>query len=221
MASTSCDLRLTPAALGKRGQTLSGKSSKRSAPFFYGPILGTLLAIATLLPAMAQAADPATSGFQPATVVYKNARVTLAPGQVVEKTHLLLKNGRIAAIGPDVPIADAVRRDRALDAFQAMLDERARATEQRNSAQVQQIAQEVEELLKRKQAEMDALRSEISEVKRQSLEFAGRRETEERRLAALISPFLEGQPNPVTVGSAAVEAKETQPLPSGKTTTRA
>ena len=63
-----------------------------------------LLAIATLLPAMIWAADPATSGFQPATVVYKNARVTLSPGQVVEKTHLLLKNGRIAAIGPDVPI---------------------------------------------------------------------------------------------------------------------
>jgi hypothetical protein len=104
-------------------------------------------------------------------------------------------------VSHEVPIADAVRRDRALDAYQAMLDERARATEQRNSLQVQQITQEVEEFLRRKQAEMDALREEISEAKRHALDFSVRREAEEQRLAGLISPFLSGQPNPVTVGN--------------------
>jgi phage host-nuclease inhibitor protein Gam len=104
-------------------------------------------------------------------------------------------------VGTDVPIADAVRRDRALDAYQAMLDERARAAEERNSAQIQQLTREAEEYLKRKQQEMEALRAETAEAKRQSADFATRRQNEENRLAELISPFLEGKPSPVTVGT--------------------
>lgn len=110
-------------------------------------------------------------------------------------------------VGMDVPIADAVRRDRALDAFQSMLDERARAAEERNTAGIQQLTREAEEYLKRKQEEMDALRAEIAEAKRQSDEFALRREVEEKRLAEIISPFLEGKPGPVTVGSRGGEKK--------------
>lgn len=103
-------------------------------------------------------------------------------------------------VGVAVPIADAVRRDRALDAFQAMLDERARATEERNAAGIEQLTREAEEYLKRKQQEMEALRAETAEAKRQSADFTHRREVEEKRLAELISPFLEGKPSPVTVG---------------------
>jgi len=110
-------------------------------------------------------------------------------------------------VGMDVPIADAVRRDRALDAFQSMLDERARAVEERNTAGIQQLTREAEEYLKRKQEEMDALRAEIAEAKRQSDDFTLRREVEEKRLAELISPFLEGKPSPVTVGSRGGEKK--------------
>jgi hypothetical protein len=110
-------------------------------------------------------------------------------------------------VGMDVPIADAVRRDRALDAFQALLDERARAAEERNTEGIQQLTREAEEYLKRKQEEMDALRAEIVEAKRQSADFALRREVEEKRLAELISPFLEGKPSPVTVGDQGGEKK--------------
>ena len=99
------------------------------------------------------------------------------------------------------PIADALRRDRALDAYQAMLAERVVTTEQRNSAKLQQISQEVEEYLKRKQAEMDVLKAEVATVKTQSVEFAIRREIEEKRMADLITPFLEGKLNPVTIGN--------------------
>jgi hypothetical protein len=110
-------------------------------------------------------------------------------------------------VGTDVPIADAVRRDRALDAFQSMLDARARATEERNTAGIQQLTREAEEYLKRKQEEMEALRAETAEAKRQSAEFAVRREAEEKRLAELISPFLEGKPSPVSVGTQGGEKK--------------
>lgn len=104
-------------------------------------------------------------------------------------------------VGLAVPIADAVRRDRALDAFQAMLDERARAAEERNTAGIEQLTREAEEYLKRKQQEMEALRAETAEAKRQAADFTRRREVEEKRLAELISPFLEGKPSPVTVGT--------------------
>ena len=107
------------------------------------------------------------------------------------------------------PITDALRRDRALDAYQAMLAERVVSIEQRNATQLQQISQEVEEYLKRKQAEMDALKAEVATVKTQSVEFAIRREIEEKRMADLIMPFLEGKLNPVTVGNA-VEIKPPQ-----------
>lgn len=186
--------------------------------------------------------SPAAAGNlaeQPFEAIYRDAGLGDSPCSVDDLAKLLENpavvnqplNVKVIAVNlaltakgvsQEVPIADAVRRDRALDAFQAMLDERARATEQRNSAQVQQLAQEVEEFLKRKQAEMDALRAEISEVKRQSLEFSVRREAEEQRLANLISPFLEGQANPVTVGNAPptpeAEANSTRPLPSGRPT---
>jgi hypothetical protein len=110
-------------------------------------------------------------------------------------------------VGVDVPVADAVRRDRALDAFQAMLDERARAAEERNAARIQQLTREAEEYLKRKQEEMEALRAETAEAKRQMADFALRREAEEKRLADLISPFLEGKPSPLTLGTQGGEQK--------------
>ncbi len=108
-------------------------------------------------------------------------------------------------VGLDVPIADAVRRDRALDAYQKMLEQKARSAEERNAAKIEQISKETEEYLKRRQAEIDALRAESAEAQRQSIEFSVRRETEEKRLANLISPFLEGKPNPVSVGNASGE----------------
>jgi TRAP-type C4-dicarboxylate transport system substrate-binding protein len=104
-------------------------------------------------------------------------------------------------IGPDVPIADAVRRDRALDAYQQMLDKHANEAEQRSAAKIEQITKETEEYLKRKQAEIEALRAETADARRESIDFSVRREAEEKRLADLISPFLEGAPNPVTVGN--------------------
>ena len=69
------------------------------------PVVSTLLLVAALLlSAVASANEPATSGFQPAAVVFKNARVVVAPGQTIDKAHVLVRNGRISAIGPDVPI---------------------------------------------------------------------------------------------------------------------
>lgn len=98
-------------------------------------------------------------------------------------------------------IADAVRKDRALDAYQKMLSQRAREVEEKTKKDIERIQKEVEEYLKKKQAEIESLRAQAADFSKQSIDFSVRRLAEEQRLADAISPFLDGKPNPVTVGN--------------------
>jgi hypothetical protein len=188
-----------------------------------GPRVGDLIANEPPPKIAPLAVQPSAAGVnlaeEPFEEIYKAAGVPTSPCGVDDLAKLLenptIANQPMAVkvvavnltlsaknLTPEEPIADALRRDRALDAYQAMLAERVVTIEQRNAAKIQQISQEVEEYLKRKQAEMDALKAEVATVKTQSVEFAIRREIEEKRMADLIMPFLEGKPNPVTVGNA-------------------
>jgi hypothetical protein len=117
------------------------------------------------------------------------------------KTLVLKMALKAQNVEPNVPVTDAVTRDRALDAYQKMLNTLATQTEAENSNKIQQINDEVKKYLEAKNAEMDALRTQTAEVKRQSESFATRRQQEEQRLAEIIMPLLEGQPNPVSVGN--------------------
>lgn len=155
---------------------------------------------------------------KPFDEIYREAKLPISPCSVDELAQLL-ENPTIAAqplnikvvavsltlsskgLTAEVPVTDAVRRDRILDAYQSMLSERVTATEAANAQRIQNISKEVEEYLKNKQAEMDVLKAEIASSKKQSVEFSIRREVEEKRMADLISPFLEGKPNPVTVAN--------------------
>jgi hypothetical protein len=107
-------------------------------------------------------------------------------------------------------IADAVRKDRALDAYQKMLSERSRDVDAKTKSETERIQKEVEEFLKKKQVEIEALRAQATEAGRQAIDFSVRRQAEEQRLANAISPFLEGKPNPVTVGNTPDEPEKTQ-----------
>jgi hypothetical protein len=117
------------------------------------------------------------------------------------KTLVLKMALKAQNVEPTVPVTDAIHRDRALDAYQKMLNERAKSTESMNSQAVQQINDEVKTYLEQKNAEMDKLRAEIQKIKTQAEVFAIRRQEEERRLAEIIVPLLEGQPNPVNIGN--------------------
>jgi hypothetical protein len=118
------------------------------------------------------------------------------------KTLVLKMALKAQNVEPNVPVTDAVQRDRSLDGYQKMLNTRARQTETINSQAVQQINDEVKKYLEQKNAEMDKLRAETQEIKRQAEAFAARRQAEEQRLAEIIIPLLEGQTNPVSVGNA-------------------
>ena len=155
---------------------------------------------------------------KPFDEIYREAGLQISPCSV-DELATLLSNPTIAAqplsikvvavsltlsskgLTLEAPVTDAVRRDRILDAYQAMLTDRVTATEAANAQRIENITKEVEEYLKNKQAEMDVLKAEIALSKKQSVEFSIRRELEEKRMADLISPFLEGKPNPVTVGN--------------------
>ena len=166
-------------------------------------------------PAPASASNLADKPFDE---IYREASLPISPCSV-DELATLLSNPTIAAqplnikvvavsltlsskgLTLEAPVTDAVRRDRILDAYQAMLADRVTATEAANAQRIENITKEVEEYLKNKQAEMDVLKAEIALSKKQSVEFSIRREVEEKRMADLINPFLEGKPNPVTVGN--------------------
>jgi hypothetical protein len=117
------------------------------------------------------------------------------------KTLVLKMALKAQNVEPTVPVTDAVQRDRSLDGYQKMLNTLAKQTETGNSQAVQQINDEVKKYLEQKNAEMDKLRAETQEIKRQAEAFASRRQAEEQRLAEIIIPLLESQPNPVSVGN--------------------
>ena len=123
---------------------------------------------------------------------------TLKDQPVSTKTLVVKMALKAQNIEPEVPVTDAVRRDRALDVYQQMLNDRAAAAETENTARVQAINDEIRRYLEQKNREMDELRSQTQELKRQAETFAARRQAEEKRLAETIVPLLEGKPNPVT-----------------------
>lgn len=117
------------------------------------------------------------------------------------KTLVLKMALKAQNVEPTVPVTDAVTRDRALDGYQKMLNTLATQTEAENSQKIQQINDEVRKYLEAKNAEMDALRTQTADTKRQAETFGSRRLAEEQRLTEIIMPLLEGQTNPVSVGN--------------------
>lgn len=126
---------------------------------------------------------------------------TLKDQPMTTKTLVLKMALKAQNVTPETPVTDAVRRDRALDGYQKMLNSRASQADSQNMQLIQQINDEVKIYLEQKNVDIDALRTETQEMRRQADTFAARRLAEEQRLAALIVPLLEGKPNPVSVGN--------------------
>lgn len=108
MASFSCHLRF---------HSLPGWSS-----FLTVTVLS--LSVVLPLPEVVSANEPAQSGFQLSAFAFKNARIVVAPGHVIEKSHLLVRNGQISALGPDVqfpPDAEVIEAD-GLTIFPGFID---------------------------------------------------------------------------------------------------
>lgn len=101
----------------------------------------------------------------------------------------------------DEPISDAARRDAALDGFALMLSKRASLGRKENEDKVAAIEAELQQIFAAKQIEIDELREDSATKQNEYQTFLQRKSEEERRMAEIISPFLSGKANPVTVGN--------------------
>ena len=187
--------------------TVEDVSSAEPAPEFAAPENTTGDLSNTAFADVYSAAGIDESGFTVDKLAVLLEDPTLKDQPMTTKTLVLKMALKAQNVSPETPVADAARRDRALDAYQKMLNSRAADADASNMQQIQQINEEVKIYLEQKNAEIDALRTETQEMRRQADAFAQRRLAEEQRLAALVVPLLEGKPNPVSVGNQTDEQK--------------
>jgi hypothetical protein len=149
--------------------------------------------------------------------VYQEAGLELPlHGYGIDKIAEMLQNKRLSSLSREVRatailaaleaasvpvmdvIKDAVRRDQALDAFEASKERQARELRARNEARVEQVKQEIEAFLLEKNGEIEQLKKEIEAASQAFSQLQVRKQREEERLYETVSLFAEGLENPIT-----------------------
>jgi hypothetical protein len=163
-------------------------------------------------------ADPSDLSVKPFTDIY--AEAGLQSAYSVDELDAMVNSAELAdqplnlklvavpfalkqkGVTIDEPIEDAAKRDAALDGYALMLSKRAYRGRNENEDKVAAIEAELKRIFAEKQAEIDSLRSDSAKKDNEYQTFMQRKAEEERRMAAIISPFITaGKANPVTVGN--------------------
>jgi hypothetical protein len=161
--------------------------------------------------------------------VYEEAGIELPlHGYGIDKVSEMLQNKRLASLNREVRasavlaaleaasvdvedvIQDGVRRDKALDAFEAAKERALVELRERNESRIKVLRGEMEELLRKINAEVEALKAE-AETAAQA--FAGlqiRKRREEQRLYEVVDQ-LRPEANPITTGT----GRAAPPKPAG------
>ena len=182
-------------------------------------------------PQVAQAAPPrrvATSEV-PASVddftpVYKEAGIALPPhGYGVDRVAEMLSGKRLATLAREVKatavlaaleaarvdvqdvIEDGIRRDKALDAFEAAKERELVERKQQNEARVASLRKDLDELLRKINAEIEKLKQESADAEKAFTELQVRKRQEEQRLFDVVAHFVEGA-NPISAGPGSAAA---------------
>jgi hypothetical protein len=164
--------------------------------------------------------------------VYQEAGIELPlHGYGIDKVAEMLENKRLASLSREVKatailaaleaagvavkdvLQDAVRRDSALDAFEAAKEQESRDLKGRNDARVQEIKDEIEAFLRQKNEEIETLKRESEAASQAFTQLQARKQREEERLYEVVSHFAEGAQNPITTAS----RRPTSPPPPPKT----
>lgn len=174
-----------------------------------------------------EAAEPRriTRSDVPASVVdfgavYAEAGIELPlHGYGIDKVAEMLEGKRLATLTREVKatavmaaieaagvplrdvIQDAVRRDKALDAFEAAKGREIQELHARTETRTEQIKAEIDAFLKERNAELEQLKAAEDSANRAFLELQTRKRREEDRLASLVGHFLEGGDNPISTSS--------------------
>jgi len=149
--------------------------------------------------------------------VYEEAGIALPPHKYgVDKVSEMLESKRLASLGRDVKatavlaaleaaqvpirdvIQDAVLRDKALDDFEAAKEAEVKELKARSEARVAAIKDEIDALLREKNAEIEGLKKAAEDTERAFVELQARKHKEEDRLHEVVSHFIEGPENPIT-----------------------
>jgi hypothetical protein len=152
--------------------------------------------------------------------VYQEAGVTLPDhGYGVDKVGEMLQGKRLSQLSREVRatavlaaleaaqvdvkdvIADAVARDKAIDAFEAAKERELVDLKDKNEARVRELRQEMEALLTKINAEIERLKAASESAEKAFSQLQIRKRREEERLHDVVSNFVEGTANPITTGS--------------------
>jgi hypothetical protein len=155
------------------------------------------------------------------TAVYDEAGIELPPhGYGVDKAAEMLASKRLASLGREVKAAavmaaleaaavplrevlqDAVLRDKALDAFETAKEKELQELKARNHTRIESLKAEMEALLRKINVEIEKLKRESEEATEAFKHLQERKRQEEGRMHDVVSHFIEGGDNPVSLGSA-------------------
>ena len=98
-------------------------------------------------------------------------------------------------------IADAVKRDKALDAFEAAKERELHDLRAKNDSRVRELRQEMETLLTRINAEIERLKAAAEGAEKAFAQLQIRKRREEERLHEVVANFVESPDNPITAGT--------------------
>jgi hypothetical protein len=166
--------------------------------------------------------------------VYAEAGIALADhGYGVDKVAEMLGSKHLSAMAREVKAAsvlaaleaakvplkdviqDGVRRDKALDAFEAAKSQEVEELRAQGEARIKAIEGEIQAFLKSKNAELEGLKLASEEAGQAFRKLQGRKRREEERLFDVVAHFVSGADNPVTTsGPKPASPPPTKPGPA-------
>ncbi len=160
--------------------------------------------------------------------VYEEAGIALADhGYGIDKVAEMLGSKHLSPMAREVKAAsvlaaleaakvplrdviqDAVRRDRALDAFEAAKEREVQELRAQGQARIKAIEDEMQSFLQAKNAELEDLKRASEGAGQAFRKLQARKRGEEERLFDVVSYFVSGSDNPVTTSN-----RPTSPPPS-------
>jgi hypothetical protein len=184
-------------------------------------------------PEPAPAASQVPADVESFSAVYEEAGIALEPhGYGIDKVAEMLGSRHIAAMAREVKAAsvlaaldaagvplkdviqDAVRRDRALDAFEIAKGREVEELRKQGESRIAAIESEIQAFLKEKNAELEGLKHASEGAKEAFRKLQARKRQEEERLFDIVSHFVAGSENPVTTSGKSPASPPTKPGPA-------
>lgn len=125
------------------------------------------------------------------------------PAEVKRSSILLALDA--AAVKIKEVIEDAVRRDRALDTYERVLEKSVQDLEARKREDNRKIEEEMERMIAEYRTRLQANNDELAKQKESFLTWRLQKQQEEKRIADAVAHFVSD--NPITVGSTATSKK--------------